>query len=163
MTALIIRGGTAVNHDHSRRADALVRGETIVAIGSRQPTASTPLPAPPMTISTARILLISAQRKSCPKPWRGAKLFIRPPKRYGSLSTRLQPGVQRLRGINFHLIHPRLILARWEVIETGRQCAELIGAVVLEPLKTSQCFMYIRTNRELIVDIPLARKPSDCV
>lgn len=34
MTALIIRGGTAVNHDHSRRADVLVDGETIVAVGS---------------------------------------------------------------------------------------------------------------------------------
>ena len=34
MTALIIRGGTVVNHDHSRRADVLVDGETIVAIGS---------------------------------------------------------------------------------------------------------------------------------
>src|SRR5260370_20703042 len=34
MTALIIRGGTVVNHDHSRRADVLVDGDTIVAIGS---------------------------------------------------------------------------------------------------------------------------------
>jgi dihydropyrimidinase len=34
MTALIIRGGTVVNHDHSRRADVLVDGETIVAIGA---------------------------------------------------------------------------------------------------------------------------------
>jgi dihydropyrimidinase len=34
MTALIIRGGTVVNHDHSWRADVLVDGETIVAIGS---------------------------------------------------------------------------------------------------------------------------------
>ncbi len=33
MTALIIRGGTVVNHDHSRRADVLVDGDTIVAIG----------------------------------------------------------------------------------------------------------------------------------
>jgi len=33
MTALIIRGGTVVNPDHSRRADVLVDGETIVAIG----------------------------------------------------------------------------------------------------------------------------------
>jgi dihydroorotase-like cyclic amidohydrolase len=34
MTALIIRGGTVVNHDYSRRADVLVDGDTIVAIGS---------------------------------------------------------------------------------------------------------------------------------
>src|SRR3979409_1909069 len=34
MTALIIRGGTVVNHDHSRRADLLVDGETIVAVGA---------------------------------------------------------------------------------------------------------------------------------
>ena len=34
MTALIVRGGTVVNHDHSRRADVLVDGETIVAVGS---------------------------------------------------------------------------------------------------------------------------------
>ena len=27
MTALFIRGGTIVNHDHSRRADLLVDGE----------------------------------------------------------------------------------------------------------------------------------------
>jgi len=33
MTALIVRGGTVVNHDHSRRADVLIDGETIVAIG----------------------------------------------------------------------------------------------------------------------------------
>src|SRR6266700_2531148 len=31
---LLIRGGTVVNHDHSRRADVLVDGETIAAIGS---------------------------------------------------------------------------------------------------------------------------------
>lgn len=31
----LIRGGTVVNHDHSRRADVLVDSETIVAIGSR--------------------------------------------------------------------------------------------------------------------------------
>ena len=31
---LIIRGGTVVNHDHSRRADVLVEDETIVAIGA---------------------------------------------------------------------------------------------------------------------------------
>jgi dihydropyrimidinase len=61
MTSLIIRGGTVVNHDHSRRADVLVGGETIVAIGSSQPTASTPLPAPPMAISTAGISVISAR------------------------------------------------------------------------------------------------------
>ena len=30
---LLIRGGTVVNHDHSRRADVLIDGETIVAIG----------------------------------------------------------------------------------------------------------------------------------
>src|SRR5690242_3640812 len=34
MTALIIRGGTVVNHDYSLPADVLVDGETIVAIGS---------------------------------------------------------------------------------------------------------------------------------
>jgi imidazolonepropionase-like amidohydrolase len=34
MTALIIRGGTVVNHDHSHRADVLIDGEIIVAIGS---------------------------------------------------------------------------------------------------------------------------------
>ncbi len=31
---LLIRGGTVVNHDHSRRADVLIDGETIVAIGT---------------------------------------------------------------------------------------------------------------------------------
>jgi dihydropyrimidinase len=31
---LLIHGGTVVNHDHSRRADVLIDGETIVAIGS---------------------------------------------------------------------------------------------------------------------------------
>jgi len=34
MTSLVIRGGTVVNHDHSHRADVLVEGETIVAVGS---------------------------------------------------------------------------------------------------------------------------------
>jgi dihydropyrimidinase len=32
--AYLIRGGTVVNHDHSRRADVLVDGETIAAIGA---------------------------------------------------------------------------------------------------------------------------------
>ena len=31
---ILIRGGTVVNHDHSRRADVLVSEQTIVAIGS---------------------------------------------------------------------------------------------------------------------------------
>ena len=31
---LLIRGGTVVNHDHSRRADVLIDGETIVAVGT---------------------------------------------------------------------------------------------------------------------------------
>lgn len=31
---LLIRGGTVVNHDHSRRADVLIDGEIIVAIGT---------------------------------------------------------------------------------------------------------------------------------
>ena len=31
---LLIRGGTVVNHDHSRRADVLIDGETIVAVGA---------------------------------------------------------------------------------------------------------------------------------
>ena len=30
---LLIRGGTVVNHDHSRRADVLIDGATVVAIG----------------------------------------------------------------------------------------------------------------------------------
>lgn len=30
---LLIRGGTVVNHDHSRRADVLIDGATIVAVG----------------------------------------------------------------------------------------------------------------------------------
>jgi dihydropyrimidinase len=34
MPSLIIRGGTVVNHDHSQRADILVDGETIVAVGA---------------------------------------------------------------------------------------------------------------------------------
>src|SRR5476649_40918 len=34
MAPLIIRGGTVVNHDHARRADVLVDGETIVAVGA---------------------------------------------------------------------------------------------------------------------------------
>ncbi len=36
---ILIRGGTVVNHDHSRRADVLVDGETIVAFG---PSLDTP-------------------------------------------------------------------------------------------------------------------------
>jgi dihydropyrimidinase len=31
--SLLIRGGTVVNHDHSRRADVLIEGDTIAAIG----------------------------------------------------------------------------------------------------------------------------------
>src|SRR5229473_6195005 len=34
MAPLIIRGGTVVNHDHSRRADIVVDGEAIVAVGA---------------------------------------------------------------------------------------------------------------------------------
>ncbi len=34
MPGLLSRGGTVVNHDHSPRADVLVDGETIVAVGS---------------------------------------------------------------------------------------------------------------------------------
>lgn len=33
--ATLIRGGTVVNHDHSRRADVLIEDETIVAIGAK--------------------------------------------------------------------------------------------------------------------------------
>lgn len=33
--AILIRGGTVVNHDHSRRADVLVEGETIRAVGEK--------------------------------------------------------------------------------------------------------------------------------
>ena len=33
--SLLIRGGTVLNHDHRRRADVLVRGETIAAIGDK--------------------------------------------------------------------------------------------------------------------------------
>lgn len=32
--ALLIRGGTVVNHDHSRRADVLIEGDTIVAVAA---------------------------------------------------------------------------------------------------------------------------------
>ncbi len=32
--AIIVRGGTVVNHDHARRADVLIDGDTIVAVGS---------------------------------------------------------------------------------------------------------------------------------
>ena len=35
MPTTLIRGGTVVNHDHTRRADVLVDGETIVAIGEK--------------------------------------------------------------------------------------------------------------------------------
>src|ERR1700744_1094006 len=31
---ILIRGGTVVNHDHSRRADVLIEGETIAAVGA---------------------------------------------------------------------------------------------------------------------------------
>ena len=34
MTSILIRGGTVVNHDHSKRADVLIEGEQIVAIGT---------------------------------------------------------------------------------------------------------------------------------
>jgi dihydropyrimidinase len=34
---ILIRGGTVVNHDHSRRADVLVEGETIGAVGKDLP------------------------------------------------------------------------------------------------------------------------------
>src|SRR6476659_2311823 len=33
--SVLIRGGTVVNHDHSRRADVLIEGETIAAVGAR--------------------------------------------------------------------------------------------------------------------------------
>jgi dihydropyrimidinase len=40
--AILIRGGTVINHDHSRRADVLIDGATIVAIGgSIDPPAGT--------------------------------------------------------------------------------------------------------------------------
>jgi dihydropyrimidinase len=32
--AILIRGGTVINHDHSKRADVLVDGETIAAVGT---------------------------------------------------------------------------------------------------------------------------------
>jgi dihydropyrimidinase len=32
--AILIRGGTVINHDHSRRADVLIDGETIAAVGA---------------------------------------------------------------------------------------------------------------------------------
>jgi dihydroorotase-like cyclic amidohydrolase len=32
--SLLIRGGTVVNHDHSRRADVLIEGDTIVAVAA---------------------------------------------------------------------------------------------------------------------------------
>jgi len=32
--SILIRGGTVVNHDHSRRADVLIEGETIAAVGA---------------------------------------------------------------------------------------------------------------------------------
>ena len=32
--SLLIRGGTVINHDHSRRADVLIDGETILAVGA---------------------------------------------------------------------------------------------------------------------------------
>jgi len=31
--SILIRGGTVINHDHSRRADVLIDGETVAAIG----------------------------------------------------------------------------------------------------------------------------------
>jgi len=33
--AILIRGGTVVNHDHSCRADVLVEGGTIAAVGEK--------------------------------------------------------------------------------------------------------------------------------
>ena len=33
--SILIRGGTVVNHDHSRRADVLVDGGRIVAVGEK--------------------------------------------------------------------------------------------------------------------------------
>ena len=35
MSLTIIRGGTVVNHDHSRQADVVIDGETIAAIGPK--------------------------------------------------------------------------------------------------------------------------------
>ena len=32
--SILIRGGTVINHDHSKRADVLVDGETIAAVGA---------------------------------------------------------------------------------------------------------------------------------
>ena len=32
--SILIRGGTVINHDHSKRADVLVDGETIAAVGT---------------------------------------------------------------------------------------------------------------------------------
>ncbi len=33
--AILIRGGTVVNHDHSKRADVLVEGGKIIAVESK--------------------------------------------------------------------------------------------------------------------------------
>ena len=33
--SILIRGGTVVNHDHSRRADVLIDGGKIVAVGDK--------------------------------------------------------------------------------------------------------------------------------
>ena len=38
--AVLIRGGTIVNADTSQRADVLVKGETIAAVGVNHQTAS---------------------------------------------------------------------------------------------------------------------------
>jgi dihydroorotase-like cyclic amidohydrolase len=33
--SILIRGGAVINHDHSRRADVLIEGETIAAVALR--------------------------------------------------------------------------------------------------------------------------------
>ena len=46
----LIRGGTVVNHDHSRRADVLIKDGVVVAIGENleaPPGAHAPLPPTP--------------------------------------------------------------------------------------------------------------------
>ena len=46
---ILIRGGTVVNHDHSRRAEVLIHGETIAAVGATiDPPSGTSMPAAAM-------------------------------------------------------------------------------------------------------------------
>ena len=52
--SLLIRGGTVVNHDHSRRADVLIEGDTIVAVGAAIAAPTATMVSPSIRTSARR-------------------------------------------------------------------------------------------------------------